>query len=124
DVILNKSGPLTDVEWTVMKQHPVMGYEMLKEIVYLKPALDIPYSHHERWDGSGYPLGICGEAIPLAARIFAVVDVYDALRSSRSYRVGIPKEEALASVQEKSGKHFDPEVVDVFVRMMKEKGDE
>ena len=122
DAILNKPAPLTDIEWTVMKQHPVMGYEMLKEIIYLKPALDIPYSHHERWDGSGYPLGMHGEAIPLAARVFAVIDVYDALTSDRPYRIALSKEETLAYIGEQSGTHFDPEIVDVFMEMMKDKG--
>ncbi len=123
DAILNKPSPLTDIEWTVMKQHPVMGYEMLKEIVYLKPALDIPYSHHERWDGSGYPIGMHGEAIPLSARVFAVVDVYDALTNNRPYRKAWSKTETLARIKEQSGKHFDPQVVEVFIKMMEEKDD-
>ena len=121
DAILNKSGPLTGVEWTVMKQHPVMGYEMLKEIVYLKPALDIPYSHHERWDGSGYPLGMRGEGIPLAARIFAVVDVYDALTNDRPYRKAWSKTKTLDYIKEQSGKQFDPQIVDCFMEIITKK---
>jgi putative nucleotidyltransferase with HDIG domain len=86
DEILQKVGPLTDAEWVVMRRHPVMAYEMLAHIRYLEPALEIPYCHHEKWDGSGYPRGLQGDRIPLAARVFAVVDVYDALTANRPYR--------------------------------------
>ena len=121
DAIFYKSGPLTEEEWDVMKKHPVYAYEMLDEIIYLKPALDIPYSHHEKWDGSGYPLGLSGEAIPLAARIFAVIDVYDALRYDRHYRKAWSEEKTLAHIREHSGIYFDPQVVEVFLKMIAEK---
>ncbi len=118
DSILLKPGKLTDEEWVIMKQHPVYAYSMLAPIDYLKPALDIPYCHHEKFDGSGYPRGLKGKAIPLAARIFAVVDVYDALTSDRPYRKAWSKEETLKHIREGSGKHFDPEVVEVFMSII------
>ena len=114
DAILNKPGALSDEEWEIMRKHPVYAYEMLSPIQYLRPALEIPYCHHEKWDGSGYPQGLKGEDIPLPARIFAVVDVWDALRSDRPYRAAWPDEKALAYIQEQSGKHFDPRVVELF----------
>ena len=120
DAILNKSSPLTDEEWKVMKQHPIYAYDMLKEIIFLKPALDIPYSHHERWDGTGYPLGMHGEAIPWAARIFAVVDVYDALTTDRPYRKAWPKEKVINYIRKQSNTHFDPQIVDAFIEMVTE----
>ena len=116
DGILLKPGPLTDEEWVVMKSHPTLAYEMLSPIQYLKEALDIPYCHHEKWDGTGYPRGLTGEQIPLAGRIFAVVDVWDALISDRPYRKAWPEEKALKHIQEQSGSHFDPEVVKVFLK--------
>lgn len=119
DSILQKPGPLNEEEKEIMHQHPVYAYEMLKGINYLKPALDIPYSHHEMWDGSGYPLGMREESIPLPARIFTVVDTYDALISDRPYRKAWSKKKALAYIQEKSGKYFDPRVVEVFIELMK-----
>ncbi len=106
DTILLKPGPLTDEEWVVMRQHPVYAYEMLSPISYLAPAIDIPYCHHEKWDGSGYPRGLAGEDIPLAARIFAVIDVWDALRSDRPYRPAWPQARALAHIKEGAGSHF------------------
>ncbi|MGC8874849.1 MAG: HD-GYP domain-containing protein, partial [Chloroflexia bacterium] len=109
-------GPLSDEEWEIMRRHPVLAYEMLSPIEYLRPALDIPYAHHERWDGSGYPRGLKGEEIPLAARIFAVVDVWDALTSDRPYRPAWSRAEALAYIRENAGKLFDPWVVEVFLR--------
>jgi len=121
DDILKKEGPLTDEEWIQMKKHPVYAYEMLKEIIYLKPALDIPYSHHEKWDGSGYPLQLSGNAIPLAARIFAIIDVYDALKADRPYRKAWAEKKILAHIREQSGKHFDPQVVEAFFKMISEK---
>jgi len=121
DDILKKEGPLTDEEWVQMKKHPVYAYEMLKEIIYLKPALDIPYSHHEKWDGSGYPLQLSGNAIPLAARIFAIIDVYDALKADRPYRKAWAEKKILAHIREQSGKHFDPQVVEAFFKMISEK---
>jgi HD-GYP domain-containing protein (c-di-GMP phosphodiesterase class II) len=93
---------------------------MLAPITYLKPALDIPHCHHEKWDGTGYPRGLKGEQIPLAARLFAVVDVWDALRSDRPYREAWPEEKALEYIHAESGKHFDPQVVKVFERIIGE----
>lgn len=122
DAILLKPGPLTREEEAIMRQHPEMAYQALSHIEYLKPALDIPRYHHERWDGSGYPFGLKGKEIPLAARIFAVVDVYDALTSDRPYRPAWPKEKALAYLQEQAGRLFDPEVVEAFLRMMRDEG--
>ncbi len=118
DSILLKPGPLTDEEWEVMRTHPDRAYEMLASIPYLLPALEIPYCHHEKWDGSGYPRGLIGEQIPLAARIFAVVDVYDALMSDRPYRPAWSKEKTLQYMLEQSGKHFDPQVVDAFLKLI------
>jgi PAS domain S-box-containing protein len=118
DTILLKPGPLTEEEWDIMRQHPVYAYEMLSPITYLRPALDIPYCHHERWDGTGYPRGLKGEQIPLAARIFAVVDVWDALLSERPYRPAWSEEEAIEYIREQAGKHFDPQVVEVFLRVI------
>jgi putative nucleotidyltransferase with HDIG domain len=115
DGILMKPGKLTDEEWAVMKQHPRLAYEMLAPIDYLRDALDIPHYHHEKWDGSGYPAGMTGEQIPFAARIFAVVDVYDALTSDRHYRKAWTKEKALEHIRTESGKHFDPKVVEAFL---------
>ncbi len=114
DSILLKPGPLTEAEWVIMRQHPTYAYEMLSPIAYLRPALDIPYCHHERWDGSGYPRGLRGESIPLAARIFAVVDVWDALCSDRPYRSAWEVERVLDYIREQSGRHFDPRVVEIF----------
>ena len=118
DNILRKPGPLTDDEWAVMRKHPQYAYDMLSPIAYLRPALDIPRSHHEKWDGSGYPFGLKGEQIPLAARLFAIVDVWDALLADRPYRQGWPKEKVLAHIREQSGKHFDPQVVEIFLRLL------
>jgi PAS domain S-box-containing protein len=117
DAILLKTGPLTDDEWEIMRRHPVYAYELLSPITFLQPSLDIPYCHHEKWDGSGYPRGLKGEEIPLAARIFAVVDVYDALRSDRPYRLAWPEEEVLEHIKFLSGTHFEPDVVEAFLKM-------
>ncbi len=117
DNILLKPDPLTDEEWVIMKRHPRNAYDVLKKIIYLKPALDIPYCHHEKWDGTGYPRGLNGEEIPLAARIFAIVDVWDALRSDRPYRPAWPKEKVIEHVRSLSGTHFDPEIVEIFLKM-------
>jgi putative nucleotidyltransferase with HDIG domain len=114
DGILLKPGPLTDEEWVIMKKHPVFAYEMLAPIHYLKAALDIPYCHHEKWDGTGYPRGLKGEQIPLAARIFTVVDVWDALTSDRPYRQAWSEEKARQHLQAGAGTHFDPQVVKTF----------
>lgn len=113
DGILLKRDALTEAEWVVMKRHTVYAYEMLSPIRYLRSALDIPYSHHEKWDGSGYPLGLKGEQIPLVARIFAVVDVWDALRSDRRYRASWSVKKVRKHLQSLAGTHFDPHVVKV-----------
>jgi PAS domain S-box-containing protein/putative nucleotidyltransferase with HDIG domain len=118
DNILLKPGPLTVEEWNVMRQHPVLAYEMLAPIHYLRAALDIPYSHHEWWDGEGYPLGLKGEQIPLAARIFAVVDVWDALRSQRPYRSAWLDQKVIEYLRKQAHTHFDPHVVDVFLTLL------
>jgi HD-GYP domain-containing protein (c-di-GMP phosphodiesterase class II) len=95
--------------------HPYNAYEMLEPIEILRPALEIPYFHHEKWDGTGYPRGMKGEQIPLAARIFSLVDVYDAMVSDRPYRKAWSKDAAVQYLQEESGRHFDPKVVNVFM---------
>jgi len=118
DYILLKPGKLTDEEWVEMRKHPVFAYELLSPIAYLKPALDIPYCHHEKWDGSGYPRGLKGEQIPLAARLFAIVDVWDALRSDRPYRQSWSKEKVIEHIKSLSGTHFDPKAVELFLDMM------
>jgi PAS domain S-box-containing protein len=114
DSILLKPGPLTPEEWEIMRQHPKHAYEMLKTIEYLSPALEIPYCHHEKWDGNGYPQGLKGKNIPMSARIFAVVDVWDALTSDRPYRYAWPEHQALEYISRESGRHFDPDVVNAF----------
>jgi putative nucleotidyltransferase with HDIG domain len=118
DEILLKEGPLSEEEWEIMRKHPQYAYEMLKEINYLHPALEIPYSHHERWDGSGYPQGLKGDEIPLTARIFAVVDVWDALSSDRPYREALAYNEVMRIIRDGSGTHFDPQVVDKFFEVI------
>jgi PAS domain S-box-containing protein/putative nucleotidyltransferase with HDIG domain len=117
DGILLKPGPLTKEEWLVMHKHPTFAYELLSPIHYLRLALDIPYCHHEKWDGSGYPRGLKGAQIPLVARIFAVVDVWDALRSDRPYRAAWAKEKVREHICALSGTHFDPQVVETFFQM-------
>jgi putative two-component system response regulator len=120
DNILLKPGPLTGAEMESMRKHPVYAYDMLWPITYLRPALDIPYCHHERWDGTGYPRGLKGKEIPLAARIFAVADVWDALCSDRPYHKAWSREEVCNHIRKQSGYHFDPEVVDIFLEMIGE----
>jgi PAS domain S-box-containing protein len=115
DRILLKEGNLTPEEWEIMRMHPVYAYELLSPIAYLRPALDIPYCHHERWDGSGYPRGLKGEEIPLAARVFSVVDVWDALLSDRPYRSDWSTTEACHYIRDNAGTHFDPDIVDAFM---------
>lgn len=122
DSILQKTDALTDEEWEVMRTHPEKAYRILSHIEYLTPALDIPYCHHEKWDGTGYPRGLKGEEIPLAARLFAVVDVFDAITTDRPYRKAWGLEDALNHIKEESGKYFWPEAVNVFCEMMKESG--
>lgn len=122
DEILRKNGPLTKEERDVILKHPTTAYNLLKPITYLEKALDIPYCHHEKWDGSGYPRGLKGEEIPIAARIFAVVDVWDALSSDRPYRDAWPQDKVIQYLKEESGGHFDPNVLDLFLQMV-EKGE-
>jgi putative nucleotidyltransferase with HDIG domain len=117
DRILLKPGPLDEDEWEIMRQHPVYAYQMLSPIPFLRPALHIPYCHHEKWDGSGYPRRLRGDQIPQEARIFAIADVWDALRSDRPYRPALIRDEALAYIVAHSGTHFDPRLVKVFCSM-------
>lgn len=119
DHILLKPGSLSEEEWQIMRRHPQYAYDMLSAVPYLRPAIDIPYCHHERWDGKGYPQGLKADKIPLYARIFAVVDVWDALTSERPYRPAWTEADALKHIQNQSGKHFDPQVVKVFLKILK-----
>ena len=119
--ILNKPGPLDDVERKTLQGHALLAYQLLSPVNYLAPALDIPHYHHERWDGSGYPEGLCADQIPFPARLFAVVDVYDALTSDRPYRSALSQQAALEFIDHHSNDLFDPAVVKAFLRMMKEK---
>lgn len=114
DQILLKPGPLDPEEWIIMRKHPEYAYEMLSNIDFLRPCLDIPYCHHEKWDGSGYPRGLSKLQIPLSARIFSVIDVWDALLSDRSYRKAWPRQRTIDYILCESGKHFDPEIVALF----------
>ena len=123
DAILHKKGKLTDEEMDAMKLHPELGYDLLKNISFLKRSVDIPHYHHEKWDGSGYPYGLEGDDIPIAARIFAVVDVYDAMTSNRPYREALTKKIVLDSIKNQSGSHFDPKVVDAFLTMIEKEED-
>lgn len=120
DTILKKDGPLNDAEWVIMRKHPEYAYQFLVHIDYLLPALDIPYCHHEKWDGSGYPRRLKGEEIPLSARIFALVDVFDALTSDRPYRQAWSVSEAVAYIREQAGKHFDPCAATTFLQLLEE----
>lgn len=115
DSILLKPEPLSIEEWTIMKKHPVYAYQLLSKIPYLEPAMDIPHYHHEKWDGSGYPCGLRGEEIPIAARIFAIIDVWDALSYDRPYRKAWTEETVIQYLKEQSGVHFDPRVVEAFL---------
>jgi HD-GYP domain-containing protein (c-di-GMP phosphodiesterase class II) len=117
--ILKKPGPLDETEWEIIKKHPDYADDLLSPVSFLQPALDIPRYHHEKWDGTGYPFGLKGEQIPLSARIFAIVDVWDALRSQRPYRSRVwAKDEILSLFQEQSGRHFDPHVANAFIHLM------
>ncbi len=118
DGILLKPEPLTNEEWALMKKHPQLAHDMLQPIKHLHQALDIPYCHHEKWDGSGYPRGLTGEQIPMAARVFAVIDVWDALKSDRPFRKGWPENKIIKHIQSLSGTHFDPKVVESFLSMI------
>lgn len=113
--ILHKPGPLDEAEWKIMRKHPDYGYQLLSPVSFVRPALEIPIAHHERWDGLGYPHGLKGEQIPLAARVFAVVDVWDALTSQRPYRPAWTAANALPYIASQAGTHFDPHVVEVFL---------
>jgi HD-GYP domain-containing protein (c-di-GMP phosphodiesterase class II) len=121
DNILLKAGPLSSEEWNIMQMHPSYAFQVLDPIPFLQPALDIPYCHHERWDGSGYPRGLRGSEIPLPARIFAVVDVWDALTHDRYYRPAWPENRAEEYLRQQSGVQFDPQVVQTFFAVLKEK---
>jgi HD-GYP domain-containing protein (c-di-GMP phosphodiesterase class II) len=118
DAILHKTGSLTVEEQAVIRMHPIYAYELLYPVSYLRPALDIPYCHHEKWDGSGYPQGLKGNQIPLAARLFAIVDVWDALLSNRPYRNAWSTDKTIAYIRDQSGRHFDPEVVGMFGKFL------
>ncbi len=124
DEITKKTGPLSDKEWSEMRKHPIYAYEMLQPIKYLRPALDIPYAHHERWDGSGYPRGLKGEDIPLTARMFAIVDVWDALITDRPYRKASSQEEVIAYIKKEAGKLFDPRLVELFLEVLQDRGED
>jgi PAS domain S-box-containing protein len=123
DSILLKDGPLTEEERANMHKHPLYAFELLSPISYLRQAMEIPYCHHEKWDGSGYPRGLRGDMIPLEARIFSIVDVFDALLSNRPYRKGLELNEVLAFIEEQSGTQFDPEIVSVFLEMVRTRSD-
>ncbi|HET9905415.1 MAG TPA: HD domain-containing phosphohydrolase [Anaerolineales bacterium] len=118
DAILHKPGALTEEEWGLIRKHPDYARDYFSGISYLSPAMDIPFFHHEKWDGTGYPHGLQGDHIPLPARIFAVADVWDVLMSDRSYRDAWTREKALQYIHEQSGKHFDPRIVEMFVRLL------
>ncbi len=118
DSILHKPGPLTDEEWVIMRKHPQFAYDLISSIKFLRPAADIPFCHHEKWDGSGYPRGLMKDQIPLAARLFTVVDVWDAITNERPYRKAWSREEALEYMRTQAGKHFDPNVVNTFLEMI------
>ena len=124
DDILHKPGPLTEEEWAIMRQHPQYAYDLMNPIPYLRQALDIPYAHHERWDGSGYPRGLKGEEIPLAARIFAAVDIWDALLYDRVYRAAWPEDKVIEYLKSASGIELDPAIVEKFLELIEEKRDE
>jgi putative nucleotidyltransferase with HDIG domain len=119
DSILQKPEPLTETEWRIMETHPEKALQILSRIEYLAPAIDIPYCHHEKWDGTGYPRKLKGEEIPLSARVFAVVDVFDALTSDRPYRKAWEKEKALRYIKEQSGRHFFPDAVEAFFEIVR-----
>ncbi len=120
DSVLLKPGTLNEREWEIMRRHPEYAYKLLEPIGYLHPALDIPYCHHEKWDGTGYPRGLKGDAIPLPARIFAIVDVWDALCSDRPYRAAWSAEQARVYIRAETGKHFDPQVAEQFLKLVEQ----
>jgi len=118
DRILLKPGPLNEEEWMIMRSHASRAFDLLNPIEYLRPVLDVPLHHHERFDGSGYPDGLKGEDIPLSARIFAVVDIWDALTSDRPYRKAWSAKKSLDYINQQSGKQLDPQVVEVFMKLV------
>jgi putative nucleotidyltransferase with HDIG domain len=118
DDVLHKNGPLDAKEWKIIQKHPQEGYDLLKQIGFLVPALEVPFCHHEKWDGSGYPRGLMRTEIPISARIFAIVDVFDAMTNDRPYRKAMPVEEVISYLKEQSGSHFDPAVVEKFVQLI------
>jgi HD-GYP domain-containing protein (c-di-GMP phosphodiesterase class II) len=120
DHILHKPGPLSEEEWVIMRQHPQYAYDLMNPIPYLRQSLDIPYAHHERWDGSGYPRGLKGEEIPLAARIFAVVDIWDALLYERVYRDAWPEDKVIEYLKNTAGIELDPAIVEKFLELIEE----
>lgn len=119
DQILFKPGPLAEEEWRIMRRHPDIAVELLSTVSYLEPALEIPHWHHEKWNGTGYPDGLDHEHIPFSARLFALVDVYDALISNRPYRSAWPKQDAIRYIASEAGKHFDPKIVPDFLDLVK-----
>jgi putative nucleotidyltransferase with HDIG domain len=118
DAVLHKNGPLAEEERAIIEQHPQNAYNMLRHIDYLQAALEIPYCHHEKWDGTGYPRGLKGEEIPISARIFSIVDVYDALISDRPYRKAMPLEEVITYLKNQSESHFDPRALQAFLNVL------
>ncbi len=118
DSILLKPGPLTDEEWEVMRHHPVLAEQLLSTIPFLEQTIDIPYCHHERWDGAGYPRGLKRDQIPLAARVFMIVDNYDALLSERTYRPAWEHDEVIGYIRQQAGRVFDPELVKLFLQIV------
>jgi len=117
DSILQKPGKLDKEERSIIENHPTLAFNVLSGSVFLEKALDIPYCHHEKWDGSGYPKGLKAEEIPLSARVFAIIDVFDALISDRPYRKAWSRKKTLKHIQDQSGKHFDPRVVEAFLKL-------
>ena len=118
EAILLKPGPLDEEEWQIVRKHPQYAYDLLYPIAALRPALDIPYCHHEYWDGSGYPRGLRGDQIPLSARLFCIVDVWDALSSDRNYRKAWPEDKVIDYIESMAGVHFDPDLVPTFIRLI------
>jgi HD-GYP domain-containing protein (c-di-GMP phosphodiesterase class II) len=121
DQILLKPGPLDEKEWQIMRKHTIYAFDLLSNNVFLRSCVDIPYNHHERWDGQGYPRKLEKEQIPLSARIFSLVDVWDALISQRTYRPAWSKKDALNYIEEQAGRQFDPEIGPHFIRLVKTK---
>ena len=124
DTILMNEGPLTEEEQKIMHQHSQYAFDILMPIAYLRPALDIPYCHHEKWDGTGYPRGLKGEHIPIAARIFTLADIWDALITRRRYHEAWPREKVETYIRELAGTHFDPDLVDIFLANVEEEDEE